>query len=314
MNNSDIDIIKISSSSFKAYIPIKPKELFNIFNKLAEKINKLYCNQKILLIGFSEISNAVSEAIAANINCLALLTALNKKENIQYTVFGDYKVIKSNLDCAVKNIDRIIFIKDESTKTKFILNVIDNIENIYCKKIKFSVASIFDKNTYDENLKIKYYDMINKDIGYECIKIEYNNLPDNIEFVNGDKNNGNYNLLFKNISNDISLYNKSILIIGLEDFLFPALYVSYKMEQIGNNVYFQHTTAFEIDNYSIKSKYYLTSVYNVKKKVFIYNLKKYDCIIIVADMYAENKTGFSNLIAALKSYGNKNIYIIKWRN
>jgi len=308
-NNKDIDITKIDLlSSFEAYIPIKPKELINIFNKLAEDINKLYYRQKILLIGLTEISCAVSEAIAANINCLALLSALKEK--------GNLKCIKSNLDYAVKDIDRIIFIEDKNTKRDIILNAIEDIKSIYYREIKFSIVSIFNKKMYNniKNLKIRYYDMINKDVGYECIKIEYNNLPSNMQLVNGDENNSNYNLLFENILNDIILYNKNILVIGVEDFIFPALYIAYRMEQIGNDVYFQHTTALEIDNYLVESKYYLTSAYNIKKRVFIYNLKKYDYVIIISDMYAENKIGFSNLIAALKSCGNKNIYIIKWRD
>ena len=50
----------------------------------------------------------------------------------------------------------------------------------------------------------------------------------------------------------------------------------------------------------------------LKRKTFIYDLYKYDCVIVITDASKAKTQGLDTLLAALSVSGNKEIYVVQW--
>lgn len=120
-------------------------------------------------------------------------------------------------------------------------------------------------------------------------------------------------------SNRISNTNKSgkILALGTEEFMYPALYAAFKMEEMGYDVKFHATTRSPIIvsdscSYPLHEKFELRSLYDKDRVTYIYQLDKYDKVFIITDAKKGQTDGISSLVNALKSCGNTNISIVRW--
>ena len=99
--------------------------------------------------------------------------------------------------------------------------------------------------------------------------------------------------------------------------MYPALYVAEQFENLGISAFSHSTTRSPIvtsteEDYPVQKRFELASFYDVNRKTFIYNLRKYDCVIVVTDSTYEDLTGVNTLVNALKSVGNDNINVYRW--
>ena len=111
--------------------------------------------------------------------------------------------------------------------------------------------------------------------------------------------------------------SESILVLGTEEFMFPAMLVGHRLEQNDPQleVKFHATTRSPIEisdgeGYPLQSRYPLLSLYDEDRHTFIYNLKKYDHVIIITDALPLAQKGLDSLIGALKEAGNEDIRVI----
>lgn len=91
--------------------------------------------------------------------------------------------------------------------------------------------------------------------------------------------------------------NSSAAIIGTEECMLPAIMTGMYMEQkCGNmSVYTHSTTRSPIgvsaeDNYPCKNGFSLPSFYEKDRKTFLYNIKKYDAVVVITDSSDEVQT------------------------
>ncbi len=336
------------------HVPAIPSESLKLFNELSNKIKNVCVNEKLLIIGFAETATAIGAAAACEIDCLYMQTTREYIQNVEYLYFteehshaSEQKLVKSDLDNIINSIDTIAFVEDEITTGNTIKNIINIIKKTYIgKKIKFKVFSILNgmeiefinkfkedeieffyliktnHSLYEKKVLYckgdgKYYDMFNKDIGYNCINVEFDGLLDARRIVKSYEYKCACEKLSEKILNYTKLKSKNILVLGTEEFMYPALYTAFKLEKLGNNVLFHATTRSPIivsneNEYPLYSRYYLKSMYDENRPTYIYNIKKYDYVLIITDSQNKYKAGMQNLTAALKSYGNKNIYMFRW--
>ena len=113
---------------------------------------------------------------------------------------------------------------------------------------------------------------------------------------------------------------KSILILGTEECMYPAILTGEYIEKKGicKTVKTHSTTRSPIvprvqQQYPIFNRISFESLYEKGRKTYLYNLEKYDIVIIVTDAQNYNKTGEQQLLQSLKSYGNETVTIINWR-
>jgi hypothetical protein len=109
---------------------------------------------------------------------------------------------------------------------------------------------------------------------------------------------------------------KKILVLGSEEFMFPAIFTGRKIEALGNEVKTHSTTrspisVFQEENYPLHSRFRLASLYDANRITYLYNLCEYDKILIVTDSNLEEKSGINSLVNAVKKFSD-DISVIRW--
>lgn len=123
------------------------------------------------------------------------------------------------------------------------------------------------------------------------------------------------NIIDGKISEDTKL-----LVLGTEEFMYPAIKIGDAIQRKWNNEVKVHATTRspilpkEEYGYPIQSRFKLKSFYEDSRKTFIYNLDYYDKVIIISDTDSVHNwnLGFNSLADALKDCGCKEIYGIRW--
>lgn len=97
------------------------------------------------------------------------------------------------------------------------------------------------------------------------------------------------------------------------------MYVGARLADDGYNVKNHATTRSPIavsndKGYPLHTRYTLKSLYDEERTTFIYNIEKYDAVLLVTD--AENLTdnALNTLLNALSASGNSRVYIVRWTN
>ena len=202
-----------------------------------------------------------------------------------------------------------------------------------------------DQNRFDE-FNIKPYSLVkiindkqilkfkeNKSISKEMPKINTNSPIVEQYEIKGkvDPRLGVYTNLYEtaikrledsilDIINDKMSKNTKLLVLGTEEFMYPAIKVGHSIQKKWNNKVKVHaTTRSPIlpkaeEDYPIKSRFELKSFYEQSRKTFIYNLDYYDKVIIISDTECQENwnSGFNSLIDKLEDFGCKEIYGIRW--
>ena len=151
-NNSKRDFIFVNRYQGK-HVPARPQDILQLFETLRITISKdSRWNRKenICVIGFAETATAISHYIVDNIpnkDCYYLQTTREKSNEpllvefkeehshaTEQALYGDLQKLR--------NCDRILFIDDELSTGKTILNFIAELEKI--KNFKYSVASFLN--------------------------------------------------------------------------------------------------------------------------------------------------------------------------
>ncbi len=336
------------------HIAVNPHETLKMFDALADIVKEEYKGEKLLLVGFAETATAIGSRLAIDMNSYYMQTTRENIEDVEYLYFTEshshateQKLVKTDLDAVIDKIDRIIFVEDEVTTGNTILKIIDIIENTYEKNIRFSVASILNgmdeasRKIYDDrSIKLHYLVKTNHE-PYSSIAESYKGDGRYYEPLDGKdvaskeftvtsryvdarrltKGEDYYNAceeLCKQIDELIDFKeDERVLVMGTEEFMYPAIHVALRLAEKGCIVRTHSTTRSPItvsleDEYSLKARYKLHSMYDDDRCIYVYNIDKYEKVIIVTDAKNELSLGIENLKGALASCGNTDISVVRW--
>lgn len=227
-----------------------------------------------------------------------------------------------------------------------ILNIIQKLEALYPAQVKFSVASILNGMNQqalaryaEQKIHLHYLVKTNHE-GYAKVAEELigdggyipvqkkQSMEAEQYFVDGYVNARRYTTgieyqnaclkLWGQIKEQLPLKQlENILVIGTEEFMYPALFAGACLEDCGNHVVCHSTTRSPIavssqSSYPLHIRYELESFYQKDRRTFIYDLKKYDRVIMITDAKAHLTEGAASLVCALRSCGNENIQLFWW--
>lgn len=336
------------------HIPVKPSKTIKLFNSLADIIKSNYKDEKLLLVGFAETATAIGAGVSINLNSYYMQTTREIVDDCEYLFFTEshshateQKLVKNDIDSVINKVDRIVFIEDEVTTGNTIMKIVNIIKKLYGNNIKFAVASLLN-GMNKENLED--YKNNNIDINY-LVKTDHSTFTEiaeqyiaDGEYIIANKSNSALDIKFHNFKGlkntrrlttaeeyVVSLENlwqsiygninfqkcEDILVIGTEEFMYPAIFIANKLEQCGKNVLCHSTTRSPIEvsknrDYPLHKRYSLLSFYDKERNIYIYDLKKYDKVVIITDAECKEKDGINTLINALKKAENKSIEIVRW--
>ena len=336
------------------HIPVDPRKSLEMFTELAQQVKQAYANEKILLVGFAETATAIGSAVAAETGARYIQTTRENIPDAEYLFFSEQhshateqKLVKNDIDSVINDIDRIVFVEDEITTGNTILNIINIIEKLYTAKINFSVAALINgmdeasaKVYAERGITVHYlvktrnskYDevadkyeingtYVSADTNKSDIKVETITLTGHVDarrLTDGNTYKQACETLYQQIKGKLDV-SGNILVLGTEETMYPAMYVGARLADDGYTVKNHATTRSPIavskdKGYPLHTRYTLKSLYDEERTTFIYNIGKYDTVLIVTD--AENITdnSLNTLLNAISAGGNNRVYIIRWTN
>lgn len=336
------------------HVPVKPSTALAMFGELAGKVKNAYEQEKLLLVGFAETATAIGAAIAENLDCYYIQTTRESDDQVEYIYFTEshshateQKLVREDMEAVLPNIDRIVFVEDEITTGNTIRKIIDIIKEKYAKEMKFSVASLLngmnvrDRERYErEEIDLLY--LVKTDhSAYAAIaesylgdgayyKVETENKQCDIKKISSA---GYFNARRAHKSSDATVahhklweqiateheFNEKerILVLGTEEFMYPALYVASQIEKAECEVWFHATTRSPIAvsseaEYPLHRRYELRSLYEKDRVTYVYELAAYDRVFVLTDAEKMNSQGLSSLLGALEEAGNDRIEVMGW--
>lgn len=347
------------------HVPVSPTRALKLFASLAEELRDKYEGERLLLIGFAETATAIGMQIAISLAAPYIQTTREIIPEVDYLFFSEehshateQKLVKNDMDEAVKNTDRIIFIEDEVTTGKTILNIISVIQNVYHNDMKFAVASILNgmsdkyRMVYEDKAIDLHYLKKTNHSKYGSIAETFAGDGEYIDCTHGSAgkaavlsvagrmdarrlvNTAEYDMACRNLFEQVSKQlprtaNDRILVVGTEEFMYPALYVASCLEALGNEVRCHATTRSPIvvskeSQYPLHARYELRSLYDAERKTFLYDIGAYDKVLVVTDAPCpeeKRKTGIDgecpkdkgldSLVHAL-AINNTDITVVRW--
>ncbi len=334
------------------HIPVSPSEFFSMTNELADMVWQAYNGERVLLVGFAETATAIGASLAVRLDMGYIQTTRENIEGVSWLYFTEshshateQRLVRDDIEGVIGETDRIVFIEDEVTTGNTILKIIDIIDREFGGRVKFSVASLL--NGMDEgslavynkrNIGIHY--LVKTDhSGYTAIAEGYAKdgeyVPKNTEeplikvretivtgilnarrYIDGAEYDYACDRICEAAAADIN--GREILVLGTEEFMYPALYLARRLEAAGNTVKCHSTTRSPIavsreQDYPLHTRYELASLYDDERTTYIYDLKKYDTVFIVTDAENSSEAGINSLANALHLQGNNDIRLIKCR-
>lgn len=265
----------------------------------------------------------------------------------------EQKLVKEDIDSIIEKVDRVVFVEDEITTGNTILNIIRLMEESYPYSIRFAVASLINgmnqeaqRQYRNKKIPIHYlvktnHDAYEKaaeqysgdgdyypvdfqwDITYHTIMIyEMKGYRNARRLVKGTDYIDACKQLWQQIQtmseqNERERKNR-ILVLGTEEFMFPALYVAAKLEEEGHTVQCHSTTRSPIavsreETYPLHKRYELKSLYDEARTTYLYDLKAYDSVMVLTDADCTESKGLDSLLHALVDSDNHMIDIICWK-
>ncbi len=350
-NNNKRKYLVINSLQGK-HIPVSPSKAINMFYELGKMVKEKCKNEKILFIGFAETATAIGVSIAIEVGGYYIQTTREKIDNVEYLLFSEahshateQKLVKNDIDYIIDKIDRIIFVEDEITTGNTIMDIIKIINQKYPNKIGFMAVSLINgmnkvsRDIFNSNEITTQYLVKTTHDDYEA-KVEKIK-EDGVNYTIDSTTQRNYHKIICNnylnarrlikpqdylkeckslwaqINSTIDFTGcKNILVLGTEEFMFPAMFVAKQIEDLKYNVLFHATTRSPIivskkENYPLHTRYELESVYEKDRITFLYNINQYDMVILITDTKNENN-GTNSIINALLKAGNSTIYYVRW--
>lgn len=335
------------------HIPVAPGKALALFQALAEICKNEYEGEQALVIGFAETATAIGAAVAIALDSRYIQTTRENIPGAEYLYFSEehshasqQKLVRNELDDAAENIKRVLFVEDEITTGKTIWNIINVLEKEYPGKFSFSVASLL--NSMDETARERYqirgislhylvradhgsyadiaeryvedgnYVPCNRTPYEECHEVKIASGLDARRLVQGAAYQSACQELWQKLQMEWKETDgKKILVLGTEEFMYPALFVAKQLETLGMDVKYHATTRSPIAvsserEYPLRERYELRSFYEKERVTFLYNLDQYDSVLIVTDAKENGREGIDTLANAIAFKGNRKIMLIRW--
>lgn len=363
VNNNKRDYLFVNDSQGK-HIPATPAKVLELFGQLYDKVyNELKNEKKILMIGFAETATAISETLyrfsvhneyGNNLDVVYYLQTTREENMCQNEVTKLFSFDEEHSHAVNQNLyiwndmkdsldfDTVLFVDDEITTGKTILNFIESFENLK-KGCRYYVASIANwQNDTDRNIFAQkdigiislYTGKIKSDIKPMVVKQKkkdnyFDSIVNKISFEDLVYHNPRFGLKVdevienKKVEAEIALYLCSLChmedrveVVGTEEFMEAPLKISYIMNNyLESPVRFHSTTRSPImvsEETSLYNGKILPSAYDKDRKTYLYNLRKSDKVFIMTEKNASFEFCTAITICYMDlGIERKNIFIVE---
>ncbi len=338
------------------HMPVSPCAALKMMRALGKELYEKYPDTR-LIIGFAETATAIGAAAAEAFgnDCAYIHTTREEVSAAKKWVLfseehshaAEQKLCGDDLERLIGETKRMIFIDDELSTGKTLINIISNLRGQYpdMRDKEIIAASIINRLSPENEKRL-----LENGIRAEClVKLpcdDYTGYVNDIEVfpaepikaedtgikrlspaVFFDPRIGVNAALYAQSCLDIAKKSaaelsgelsgcKSVLVLGTEECMYPALILGEVLEQKGAYDVFCHSaTRSPIgisadEGYPIRSGFRLRSFYDEERTTFIYDLSRYDAAVIVSDA-SECEKGLSDIASALVECGTDRIFFLR---
>ena len=353
-NNSRRSFVLVNRLQGK-HVPASPSQAMEMFRQLADALKQRYPSEPCLAIGFAETATAIGLAVAQACQYASMTTTREPLPDVSYLFFSEahshateQKLVQDDLDSITGQIKRIVFVEDEVTTGRTILQIVQLLRKQYgADRFSFTAASLL--NGMGETEQVVYAReqidcvFLHKTMPelYDDLLAQYTQLgaAHSLPQAHGLTApvfcfDGRLELrrlqqprqiqqqcaaLWEFVQQQIAVQpQERILVLGTEEFMYPALAIGQQLEQAGCQVWCHATTRSPIipirqQGYPLQARWQLCSLYDARRTTYLYELNSYDKVIVITDAVLQNNRGWETLLAALRETGNQCIYGIEWR-
>lgn len=331
------------------HIPVSPKKALDMMRTLGDKLLEKYPKTNVV-IGFAETATAIGAAVAERFpDCLYIHTTREDLagERVEFleehSHAAEQLLYTEKLRARLTDAEDIIFVDDELSTGKTLLNIARQLRTEFpeLQNKRFTAASIISRLSPEneallgENsivteclVRLPLEDLTEKAAGFDISEAEplHTNLPrvDYKEIKIPRIHDPRTGVVMRDyIESCQSAAEKtapllpkggSVLVLGTEEFMYPALVLGSMLENEQTEVLCHATTRSPIgvldsENYPIKNGYKLHSFYG-DRGTYIYNLRQYDAAVIMTD--GGNESAISETAYLLKKYGCEKIFYLRY--
>lgn len=265
----------------------------------------------------------------------------------QHSHATEQKLVRTGFDRIVERTDRIVFIEDEITTGNTIRNLVRLLKEAYPGRLAYAAASLLNgmdeahrRQYEEEGIRLHWLVKTCHDayegraagcredgVYYGCEteepeeKPEEYRIPGHVDtrrLTDGQA----YGAACEELCRRILRIRKPepgrrVLVVGTEEFMYPSLLLGSVLEEAGVSVRCHSTTRSPIavsadPSYPLHARYELASLYDSRRKTFLYDLAAYDEVLVVTDAGDGEQEGLYSLVHALCSCGNQKISVFRW--
>lgn len=355
INNTKRNYLLVDPLQAK-HMPVSPSLAISMMEALGHKIASLYPETR-LVIGFAETATAIGAVTAGCISddCIYIHTTREDMNEVEgwiefleeHSHAAEQKLASEKLSQYFASTDTIVFVDDELSTGKTIINIVENLMDTYpeLEDKKLVAASVINRVS-DENIAVMKASGIENVCLLKLENLDYSKAVEDIEAVEAEKADApvtdlsrcaaypvpdarlgvtmkDYNEKLDEISEDFINSNRlnifgKVLVMGTEEAMYPSLVLAKHIETSGiaEEVKCHSTTRSPIgisddEGYPIKSGHIVHSFYSDDRTTFIYNLEKYDTAIIFTDSCDPNRNAVNDLTELIRRNGCENILLIR---
>lgn len=340
------------------HIPAVPSQTLELFARLGDKVkNGINTEKKTAVIGFAETATAIGMAVAERIGgeCFYIHTTRERiPSDLKITDFSEEHSHASEQllyslqgKDTFKGVSQIIFVDDELTTGKTILNFVNALKGIADDSCRFFAASLINGMNEENSEKfdslgigVFYLVKIDDTLADMNEEIDVTAVSDIVPVQTGkkifsicidaetaDMRTGCFAEGYaagceRTVSKIVRLLEKAlegvktIDVIGTEEFMYPAVILGQMLESRGYEVRTHSATRSPIvpssdSGYPLDMRCRLHSFYDRERTTYLYNLYKCDMTILLTDSeFADSRTldEFASVIKSPKSAA------VMWRN
>ncbi len=328
------------------HLAVSPTAALDMMAALGDMLHEKY-PEAGLVIGFAETATAIGAAAAERLNnCRYIHTT---RENIcaenwlyfseEHSHATEQKLCADRLSEYAQNTQTVILIDDEISTGKTLINIVERLRTVPGFEGKKIVAASVISRVSDENLAR----LAQAGIISECLlklpEEDYTYAVERFSVYGAEQAEvlpcsfDRYSLKLQNprkgvnmaeyasccretlaaFADSISVGGK-VLVLGTEEFMYPALVLGKLLEQRGAEVRTHSTTRSPIgicgdEDYPIKEGWKIRSFYDDGRETFIYNPAQYDKAVVITD--GSNAAAVEDIASVLKKYGSPELILVE---
>lgn len=356
VNNTKRSYLLVNPLQAK-HVPVSPSRALEMMDALGEKLAQKYAGTR-LVVGFAETATAIGAAAAGKFeDCIYLPTTREEVPEVgEWVIFSEehshatlQKLCGSHMEERIEATDSVIFVDDEISTGKTLLNMILRLKERYPQLAGkgLAAASLINRVTPENEVRLaeagvacEYLLKVTDDHAAELV--EELEVREAAPVTAGEHRWSRLELGGPPLPNprtgiEIQSYQRScgalserlwdalapqlreldcVVVLGTEECMYPALALGRALEEKGLSVRCHATTRSPIGicsapGYPITCGSRLSSFYEAGRDTYLYNFFPCDGVIVVSDAPQFRPDALNELIAAWAPFGCRKTFFLQ---